>query len=92
MGESRQDGGNRDISAYAAWNNFSSANIAVQGIFIDEAPSLPSTTTFSYVETTSTYAKTALGPGRGHIKYNLEMVVDPPFYNMADTMIVFENS
>jgi Spherulation-specific family 4 len=81
-----------DISAYAAWSNFSAANIAVQGIFFDEAPSLPSTTTLSYMKTISTFAKSALGPGRGHITFNPGVVVDPQFYNMADTVIVFENS
>jgi hypothetical protein len=81
-----------DISAYAAWNNCSTANIAVQGIFFDEALSLPSATTLSNVETISTYAKTALGLGGGHMTFNPGVVVDPLFYNMTDTVIVFENS
>jgi len=80
------------ISAYAAWNNFSTANIAAHGIFFDDSLSLPSTTTLSYMETISTYAKTALGPGGGHITFSPGVVVDPLFYNMADTVIVFENS
>jgi hypothetical protein len=81
-----------DISAYAAWSSFTAANIAVEGIFSDEAPSLLSTDTLSYMQTISTYAKTALGPGRGHITFNPGVIVDPLFYNMADSVIVFENS
>jgi hypothetical protein len=81
-----------DISAYAAWSNFSTANIAVQGIFFDEAPSLPNSATLSYMKTISTYARRALGPGRGHITFNPGVVVDPLFYNMVDDMIIFENS
>jgi hypothetical protein len=44
------------------------------------------------MQTISTYAKTALGPGRGHITFNPGVIVDPLFYNMADSVIVFENS
>jgi hypothetical protein len=75
------------ISAYAARNNFLTANIAAHGIFFDDSLS-----TLSYMETISTYAKTALGPGGGHITFSPGVVVDPLFYNMADTVIVFENS
>lgn len=81
-----------DVNAYAAWSSFSAANIAVSGIFFDEAPSLLSTDTLSYMNTISTYAKSALGPGRGHITFNPGVVVDQLFYNIADSVIVFENS
>jgi Spherulation-specific family 4 len=81
-----------DVNAYAAWSNFPTANIGVSGIFFDEAPSLLSTDTLSYMNTISTYAKSALGPGRGHITFNPGVVVDPRFYNLADSVIVFENS
>ncbi|KAN0117757.1 Spherulation-specific family 4 [Hyaloscypha variabilis] len=81
-----------DVSDYAAWSNFTAANIAVQGIFFDEAPSLANTATLSYMKTISTYARTALGPGRGYITFNPGVVVDPLFYDMADSVIIFENS
>jgi hypothetical protein len=47
--------GNRDKAtikanvSYYAWSNFTAANIAVQGIFFDEAPSFMSNDTLSYM-------------------------------------------
>jgi len=81
-----------DLMCYAAWTNFTAANIAVQGIFFDEAPSVMSNDTLEYMSTISSYARAVLGPGRGHITFNPGVVVDPAFYNIADTVVIFENS
>ncbi len=52
-----------DVSCYVAWSNFTAANIAVQGIFFDEAPALLNNDTLSYMTTIASYARTSLGPG-----------------------------
>ncbi|CZR61097.1 uncharacterized protein PAC_10993 [Phialocephala subalpina] len=81
-----------DISSYAAWNNYTSANIAVQGIFFDEATSSPANDSISYMKNVTAFAKTSLGPGRQHISLNPGVVVDPAYFDMADTVNIFENS
>ncbi|KAE8453724.1 hypothetical protein EG329_009235 [Mollisiaceae sp. DMI_Dod_QoI] len=81
-----------DIKSYAAWNNYTSANIAVQGIFFDEATSSASNDSLAYMKDITTFAKASLGPGRQHISFNPGVMVDPAYYDMADTINIFENA
>ena len=81
-----------DINCYAAWSNYSEGNIGVSGIFFDEAPSSVTNDTLSYMSTITTYAKTALGAGKDHITFNPGVAVDASFYDIADTINIFENS
>jgi hypothetical protein len=81
-----------DVSRYAAWSNFTAANIAVQGIFFDEAPSLLSSDALSYMITIVSYARKSLGPGRSHITFNPSVIVNRALYNIADNVFIFENS
>ncbi|KAF8867278.1 hypothetical protein BDZ45DRAFT_734544 [Acephala macrosclerotiorum] len=81
-----------NISSYTACNNYTSANIAVQGIFFDEATSSTTNDSISYMKNVTTFAKTSLGPGRQHISLNPGVVVDPAYFDMADTVNIFENS
>lgn len=81
-----------DISSYAAWNNYTSGNISVQGIFFDEATSSATNDSLSYMRNISSFAKTSLGPGRQHISFNPGVAVDTAFYDIADTINIFENA
>lgn len=81
-----------DISSYAAWNNYSTANIAVGGIFFDEVTSVATSDTISYMANITNFAKKSLGPGRQHISFNPGVPVDQVFYEHADTINVFENA
>jgi len=80
-----------EISCYAAWPNHTNPNIAVKGIFFDETTSAMTNETFAYMNNITTFARGALGPDRSHIAFNPGVAVDPAFYELADTINVFEN-
>ena len=80
-----------DIDCYAAWPTHTNPNIAVQGIFFDETTSALTEETWAYMSNITTFAKEALGPGRQHISFNPGVAVDRAFYDLADTVNVFEN-
>ncbi|KAB8302565.1 hypothetical protein EYC80_005950 [Monilinia laxa] len=77
-----------DINKYVGWNK--PAEIPVDGIFFDESPS--NNSTFSYMSTLSSYAKTSLGAGKDYIFLNPGVPVDASFYTLADSINVFEES
>lgn len=81
-----------DISSYASWANYNASNIAVGGIFFDEVTSIATNDTISYMSNITTFAKSSLGPGKAHVSFNPGVAVDPIFYDMADTINIFENT
>ena len=84
-----------DIYTYANWSTYSGANIGMDGIFFDEAPSAFNTQTSTYMSTVASQARTALGAGRDYVVFNAgahsPIILDSAFYAMADTIIVFED-
>lgn len=82
-----------EVDCYAAWGtNGSNPRVVVQGIFFDEAPSTFTNDTFNYMSNISNYAKDALGVGRRYITFNPGVPIDSSFYNLADNVIIFENT
>lgn len=73
-----------DISKYAGW---SSANIGLDGIFIDEAPESYTAPDFSYLTTVTTYARTTFR----YISLNPGILCDSSYFTLADTVCVFED-
>ncbi|RDL41762.1 Uncharacterized protein BP5553_01741 [Venustampulla echinocandica] len=82
----------QEIDCYAAWANYTEANIRVSGIFFDEAPSAANSDNLSYMGNVTSYARTALGPGTDHMTFNPGVFVDPAWYKIADEIIIFENT
>ncbi|KAF7949663.1 uncharacterized protein EAE97_003172 [Botrytis byssoidea] len=87
--------GNRDvleieaeIDKYVAWNL--PTELPIGGIFFDETPS--NNSTFPYMSTLTTYAKTSLGAGKDYIYLNPGVAVDASFYTLADSINIFEES
>ncbi|KAF5878295.1 putative spherulin 4-like cell surface protein [Botrytis fragariae] len=87
--------GNRDvieieaeIDKFVGWN--SPTELPIGGIFFDESPS--NNSTFSYMSTLTTYAKTSLGAGKDYIYFNPGVAVDASFYTLADSINIFEES
>jgi hypothetical protein len=81
------------IDCYAAWGtNGTNPLVVVQGIFFDEVPSAYTNDTFNYMSDASNYAKSALGVGRRYITFNPGVPIDSSFYNLADNVIIFENT
>lgn len=81
-----------EIDCYAAWANYTIANIRVSGIFFDEAPSAVNSENLSYMGNVSSYAKKALGAGRDRVTFNPGVIVDTAWYNLADDIIVYEDT
>ena len=81
-----------EISCYAAWANFTAANIGVSGIFFDEAPSANTTDNLTYMSNVTAYARALLGHGKDKITYNPGVTVDESWYKIADEIIIYENT
>ncbi|KAI4121766.1 MAG: hypothetical protein LQ347_006746 [Umbilicaria vellea] len=81
-----------DISAYNKWASYSSADIHVEGVFIDEAPGAASTNTLSYMQQTASFVRSTFPMGHNTIITNPGVQVDSRFYAWADFLNVFENA
>ncbi|KAH8592464.1 Spherulation-specific family 4-domain-containing protein [Bisporella sp. PMI_857] len=81
-----------EIDSYAAWVNYTDAAIAVDGIFFDETPSGFIGDTWAYLESITSYARRALGPSKTHIALNPGVPVNQSFYELADSINIFENT
>ncbi|KAI9650311.1 hypothetical protein NHQ30_000324 [Ciborinia camelliae] len=77
-----------EIDKYVEWNI--PTKLPIGGIFFDESPS--NNSTFPYMSTLSTYAKSILGAGKNYIFFNPGVPVDASFYTLADSINVFEES
>lgn len=78
-----------DISMYQAWAKYSDADIHVDGIFVDEAPS--NTDFVQYMSGIYTYTKSVLSKG-STVWTNPGVAVDTAFYDVADLINAFENT
>jgi len=81
-----------EVNAYAAWPNFVGGDIAVDGIFFDETPTAYTNVTSSYLKSVTSYAREKLGPSKVHIAFNPGLPVNESFYEIADTINIFENT
>jgi hypothetical protein len=79
-----------DINTYAGWTALPGADIGVSGIFFDEAPSEFTSETSSYMKSITSFARKALGR-RTQITFNPGVPVDASFYEIADTVNIFED-
>ncbi|KAK4986363.1 hypothetical protein LTR50_005341 [Elasticomyces elasticus] len=78
-----------DILTYQGWSGYAGADIHMDGIFFDEAPS--SASLVPYMQSVSTYAKTTMT--RGNITvFNAGVNVDTGYYQYTDYVNVFENT
>ena len=94
-----------DIDTYAAWANYTHADLHMDGIFFDEAPgSIANPTTRSFMKNITSYARDHpyLGGNvlkgepstqAAHITLNPGIPVDNPttYYGFCDTMLCFED-
>lgn len=87
-----------DISVYANWATYTGADIAVDGIFFDEAPSTYTTANFNYMSTAASSARTAFAgqsvtslSNEGFLVFNPGTVTDSRYFALADSIVVFED-
>jgi hypothetical protein len=79
----------KDVSTYAGWSTYSSADISVNGIFFDEAPNSYTAADFTYLTSVTTYARSAFGGG--HLNLNPGVLCDSRYFTLVDTVNVFED-
>ncbi|KAH8697944.1 Spherulation-specific family 4-domain-containing protein [Talaromyces proteolyticus] len=77
-----------NVSRYAGWSNYSDSNIAVKGIFFDEATNTQNSAAYAYM---STIASNARDQGLDFVIFNPGTVVTAPeFFEAADLIVVEE--
>jgi hypothetical protein len=83
-----------DVSRYMNWDTYACSDIRMSGIFFDEAPSHDdgSGHTLSYMRQVSDFVRTAFPEGRSDVVFNPGVLPDEGFFDMADAIVVFENS
>jgi len=82
----------REIDAYAGLSSYVDSDISMDGIFFDETPSRSSNETSEYLQNITTYAREAFSPSKAHIAFNPGVPVNESFYEIADTINIFENT
>lgn len=78
-----------DITTWSKWSEYSKADIHVEGIFVDEAPSKPDK--LLYMRDVWSHARTAFD-GKVAVWTNPGVVIDASFYDYADLVNAFENT
>ena len=74
-----------NVSTYAGWAKYTASNIAVDGIFFDEAPSADNSTYEDYMSSVASYAR---GLGLNYIVFNPgQLTTAAAYYKDADLII-----
>ncbi|KAJ5899416.1 Spherulation-specific family 4 [Penicillium taxi] len=81
------------ISVYSGWSSYTKRNIALSGIFFDEAPRTNDDTTIQYMKTVSAKARSSNLPT---VVFNPGTKVEegsaPSYFGAANFIVEFENS
>lgn len=81
-----------DITTYAGWAAYSgAADLRLDGIFFDEAPSRYSKSCAGAMTAATEFARVAMGPGHNGVILNPGVVPDPRYYALADVVTAFED-
>jgi hypothetical protein len=83
-----------NITTWATWNNYTSRNISIHGIFFDEAiePSgISNGANLAYLTNATTFARKAFGTKPIVTICNFGAKPDPRYYAVCDEIIVFES-
>lgn len=81
-----------EISTYANWARFSSANISMAGIFFDEAPYSWSLVSLQYMRSASSFAYSTMPSTVTPVIFNPGTHTLPALYfSSADTIVLYEN-
>ncbi|MCJ1241540.1 hypothetical protein MMC14_009545 [Varicellaria rhodocarpa] len=81
-----------DIETYANWATYSTANLSVNGIFFDEAPSMDDAAKIQYMANASSFAYATIPTAATTVIFNPGVIVALPYFYYANTIIEFENS
>lgn len=76
-----------NVSTYAGWKDYTASNIAVDGIFFDEAPNADDSTYTEYMSNVASYAR---GLGLDYIVFNPGTLTTAAAYYAAADLIVNE--
>jgi hypothetical protein len=74
-----------NVSTYAGWADYTASNIAVDGIFFDEAPNADDSTYTDYMSSVASYAR---GLGLNYIIFNPgALTTAAAYYDAADLIV-----
>ena len=80
-----------DIQTYASWSGYQQADISIKGIFFDDVKNTDSTSTYTYYQTITDYAKETVSPNLHPIIFNPGTLAPAQLFSYADTIVEFEN-
>ncbi|TVY58976.1 Spherulin-4 [Lachnellula cervina] len=78
-----------NISRYATWNTYTPANISLDGIFFDEAPSAYDTSIYTNLQTATALARSS---DLRRVIFNAGAVADTQYFALADYIIMYEGA
>lgn len=81
-----------NVTTYQHWGSKECGNLAVDGIFFDEAPSTSKSEYIDYMREASIFAKETLTHGGKTVLFNAGTSVTKQYWNLADYICVLENS
>ncbi|KAJ9624553.1 hypothetical protein H2203_005288 [Taxawa tesnikishii (nom. ined.)] len=79
-----------DVKTYVKWNSYKGANIALDGIFVDEATA--DTSDLPYMKSLYSYIRNNMPKNHGKVWTNPGCAVDAKFYSYADMVTAFEDT
>lgn len=81
-----------DISVYASWASYTSADISIDGIFFDDVNSTATSSVYTYMHNASAYAYATVPSDVTPVVFNPGALAPTQLFNYCDTMVEFENS
>lgn len=84
-----------DIATYARWASYTGADIHMDGIFFDEAPSAYTKATANFMNTAASRARSVLKNSKvatPYVIFNPGTTPASAFYGLADNIVVFEDA
>ena len=78
-----------NISRYATWNTYTGADIRLDGIFFDEAPTVYSDSIYTNFQTATKLARSSNLP---KVIFNPGAIADTKYFALADYIIMFEGA
>ena len=79
-----------EISTYAQWSSYPSANLTIGGIYFDDVSSDTTNTSYSYYQSLSSYTHTAMPSS--HVVFNPGTIAPPQLFSYCDLMVEYEDS
>ena len=84
---------NAETDVYASWAGYTSANIAIGGIYFDDVSSEQTSSMYSYYQAVAAHARSSMkNTSSTHVVFNPGYRAPTQLFSYADTIVEFEDS